>query len=79
MSTSLERKPEPELCVVCWGSKVHQCEACHGSGNIGCIGCLGKWAQQSCLICAGLKQPRCHLCNGGLVGCGVCGGTGQRW
>lgn len=79
MRYSLERKPEPEFCSVCCGSKVHQCEACHGSGNIPCAGCLGKLGVQACLVCSGLKQLRCHLCNGGLASCGVCGGTGQRW
>lgn len=79
MSYSLERKPEPEFCSVCCGSKVHQCEACHGSGNIPCAGCLGKLGVQACLVYSGLKQLRCHLCNGGLASCGVCGGTGQRW
>ena len=79
MSFSLERKPEPELCEVCFGSKVHQCEACRGSGNVICIGCLGKLVPQACLICSGMKRLRCRLCNDGLVSCGVCGGTGQRW
>ncbi len=79
MSYLLERKPEPELCAVCCGSKVHQCKACQGSGNVTCPGCAGELGPEFCRICAGLRQLRCHLCSGGQISCGVCGGTGQRW